>query len=894
MPDTATYLQPAPLTARLKAGAAWHPRTLDTLRITDADLRAVLEGRRHLLFDGGMGSMLQAAGLAAGARPEMLNLTDPEAITRVHAAYVEAGAEVITTNTFGANALKLAGDATVAEVFEAAVRCARQAGARYVAGDIGPTGALMHPLGTLSFDDAYALFAEQARAAEAAGADLIIIETMADLAEARAAVLAAKEQTRLPVFCTMTFEADGRTFLGTSPEAAAATLDALGADVVGINCSLGPAEIRPFIQRMLAVCAKPVMVQANAGLPHVEEGRTVYAIEPEAYAADVARMVEDGVAVIGGCCGTTPAFTRLLADIVRDRKPAPRAVAPAFAVAGPQAYLALPAGAGHVAVIGERINPTGKKRLQAALRSGDIDYIVAQGISQQEQGADILDVNVGLPGIDEEQMMQRVSEELQAAITLPLQFDSTDPVAIEAAVRRYPGRALINSVNGSAESLAAVLPVAAHYGSCVVGLTLDEGGIPETAEGRLAIARRIVEAAEKAGVPRERLLIDCLVMTASTNQAQVREILRAVALVKEQLGVATTLGVSNVSFGLPARELLNATFLAAALGAGLDAPIMNPGSARYMDVIRSYRVLNAEDAGSAAFIERYAAAPDPYKLAAGGAAGGRAGGAIGFGGVTVEGGMTPRGPSAGASTTDGTSSPEASAGAVSASPVAGGDTAAQDPAADGAGDDPAAHIGHLVITGRRGETRAAVEELIAQDGADPMAVIDGCLIPALDEVGRLFDAGKLFLPQLMASAEAARAGFDVIRAALPDAADAGKGAVALATVKGDIHDIGKNIVKMLLENYGYTVYDLGRDVAPEEVLACVRAHDVRLAGLSALMTTTVPAMAETIELLHREAPRTKVMVGGAVLTPEYAQQIGADFYVKDAAESARIAEQVLG
>ena len=832
--STTSIATSAPLTARLRAGGTWKPRTLDTLRIADAELRAVLEGRRHLVIDGAMGTMLQATGLAVGERPELLSITHPAQVRAIHEAYVAAGAEVITANTFGANALKLGDAATVAEVFAASIARAREAGARYVAGDIGPTGSLLRPLGTLSFDEAYELFAEQARAAEAAGADLIIIETMTDLAEARAAVLAVKEQTNLPILATMTFEADGRTFLGTTPEAAAVTLDALGADAVGINCSLGPAEIRPFVKRMLSVTSKPIMVQANAGLPRVEQGKTVFDIGPEAYAHAVTAIVEDGASIIGGCCGTTPAYTSLLAELARERTPRVRRIAPALTVASAQRCIALPAHEHRIAVIGERLNPTGKKRLQQALRQENMDYLASQAISQEEQGADILDLNVGLPELDEVRLMERASEQLQASTTLPLQFDATDPVAIEAACRRYPGKPIINSVNGAAESLDAVLPIAAHYGANIIGLTLDDEGIPATAEGRLAIAQRIVDAAETAGIPRERILIDCLVMTASTNQEQVAEILRAVTLVKQQLGVATTLGVSNVSFGLPARAVLNATFLASALGAGLDAPIINPGSARYMDVIRSFRVLNGEDAGSAAFIERYANAPDPYQQAV--------------------------------------AAPAAAADAADAAPVQAGDENG---------------IEHLVISGRRGETRRAVEALIGQ--VDALELIDAHLIPALDEVGRRFDAGTLFLPQLMASAEAAKAGFDVIRAHLGSTA-ATKGAVCLATVQGDIHDIGKNIVKMLLENYGYRVFDLGRDVAPEAIVACVREHDIRLVGLSALMTTTVPAMADTIEQLRRTAPGVKVMVGGAVLTPDYAREIGADFYAKDAAEATRLTE----
>ena len=813
----------------------------------DATLQAVLDGKRHLLFDGGMGTMLQAAGLQAGELPELLNLTHPEEIAGIHRAYMEAGSEVVTTNTFGANRLKLDGKATVEEIFAAATRCARMSGARYVAGDIGPLGALLRPMGTLSFDEAYELFAEEARAAAKAGVDLFIIETMTDLLEIKAAVLACKENTALPIFATMTFEEDGRTFLGTSPEIAAVTLDALGADVVGINCSLGPAKLRPFAARMLAVTEKPVLVQANAGLPHVEDGHTVYDIHPAEYAEAVRGMVEDGVGVIGGCCGTNPDYIRLLADIVRDRAPRPRHVEPALTVASAQQLVSLPVAGPSIAVIGERLNPTGKKRLKEALRTGDYDYVVSQGISQQEQGADILDVNVGLPDIDEPTVIQDVVERLSAATLLPLQIDSTSPEALEAAVRRCPGKPIINSVNGKREIMDAVFPIAARYGANVVGLTLDEDGIPATAEGRLAIARRIVEEAARYGIPASRILIDCLVMTASTDQTQAQETLAAMRMVKAELGVKCTAGVSNISFGLPQRPLLNSTFLAAAFGAGLDAPIMNPGSERYMDVVRSYRVLNGEDAGSSAYIDRYAGWTDPYK-----------------------GGMATSG---------------SASGNAAPSPAANGSIDAADPSGADA-------IRHLIITGRKGEVASVTRELLQTH--DPMELINSHFIPALDEVGRRFDKGEFFLPQLMASAEAARAGFDTIKELMPASDVADKGSIAVATVKGDIHDIGKNIVKMLLDNYGYTVFDLGRDVDPQLILNTVRTRQIRLVGLSALMTTTVKSMEETIELLHREVPEVKIMVGGAVLTPEYAAQIGADYYAKDAAESARIAAEVLG
>ena len=833
----------APVNAARLAGDGYTPRTLDTLRIKDDRLRAALEGTGHLLFDGGMGSMLQAAGMETGALPELLNIENPEMIVGVQRQYVEAGCDVITANTFGANAHKLDGAASVADVFRAAVKCAREAGARYVAGDIGPIGALLRPLGTLSFDEAYDLFAEEIHAAVEAGVDLFVIETMTDLAEIKAAVLAAKENSDLPIFATMTFEEDGRTFLGTAPDIAAITLDSLGADVVGINCSQGPAELRELAKLMLAVTDKPVMVQANAGLPHVDDdGNTVYDIHPDEYAQAVAGMIEDGVGIVGGCCGTTPDHMRRLADLIRDHAPALRHRKPSLSVTSAQSVVDLPADGHKIAVIGERINPTGKKRLQQALRDGNLDYVVSQGISQQEQGADILDVNVGLPEIDEVKMIQQASEQLQASTLLPLQIDSTDPAAVEAAVRRYAGKPIINSVNGKREVMDEIFPLVAHYGTNVIGLALDEKGIADTAEARFAIAERIVNEAAKYGIGRDRILIDCLVMTASTNQKQVVEILRAVSMVKERLGVKCALGVSNVSFGLPARPLLGATFLAAAFGAGLDAPIMNPGSERFMDAVRSYRVLNGEDEGSVSFIERYAGKPDPYKIAANPA-----------------------------------SAQAASAGAEA--PVAG----------DNASDDP---IRQLVISGRKGEIAAVTEQML--QGHDAMELINEYFIPALDEVGVLFDQGKFFLPQLMASAEAARVGFDTIKRLMPDGDIEDKGSICIATVKGDIHDIGKNIVKMLLDNYGYTVFDLGRDVDPQVVLDTVLERDIKLVGLSALMTTTVANMEETIKLLHEKAPDVKIIVGGAVLTPEYAEQIGADYYAKDAAESARIAEEFFG
>ena len=838
----------------------------DRFRTTDPFLRRVFAGEEFLVFDGAMGTMLQEAGLKAGELPELLNFSHPETVTAIHRAYVEAGADVISANTFGANAHKLGDAASVEDVFAAAIACARKSGARYVAADIGPIGALLKPLGTMDFDEAYDLFAQQARAAQAAGADLFVVETMTDLLEAKAAVLACLECTELPVVATMTFGEDGCTFLGTSPEICAMTLSALGVQAVGINCSLGPDALAPLLARMAPFARVPLMVQANAGLPRIEDGRTLYDIDAEAYAHAAEALLDAGATVVGGCCGTSPDYIARIRALVNTRVPMPPQArdAHAFAVCSAQKTLVMQAGKPYANTIGERINPTGKKRLKEALRSGDFDYAVGEALDQAELGADALDVNVGLPELDEPRVLVEVMERIQAVCDLPLQIDSSDPEAVRCAVRRYAGKALINSVNGKAESLEAVLPIAVHYGCAIVGLTLDEDGIPETAEGRLAIARRIVQAAEEAGIPREDVVIDCLAMAASTNQHQVAQILRAMHLVHEELGVRCVLGVSNISFGLPQREMVNAVFLSQAFAAGLDLAIMNPKSRRMCDVVATQRVLNAQDEGAAAFIERYAQAPNPYDAPASVQASGA--GAVG------------------ASAKDAQVDGVAGSGAPMAA-GAGASQAAAGGACDGA--DVLSRARHLILTGRKAQMEAVTRELLAS--RDALEVIDGCFIPVLDEVGAKFERGELFLPQLMASAEAVKVGFDTVKACVPAGAAQDKGDIVLATVKGDIHDIGKNIVKMLLENYGYRVHDLGRDVAPEAVLECVRATGARLVGLSALMTTTVRSMEQTVELLHREVPGVKVMVGGAVLTPEYAATMGAEYYAKDAAESARIA-----
>ncbi|RRF89916.1 MAG: homocysteine methyltransferase [Coriobacteriaceae bacterium] len=823
------------------------------LRIKDDHLARVLAGEDFLLFDGAMGTQLQARGLAAGELPELLNLTNPDEITQIHRAYVEAGSEVVTTNTFGASAPKLGDAATVEEVFSAAVACAKASGARYVAADIGPTGSLLEPMGTLPFEDAYELFAQQVRAADTAGADLFIIETVADLAEAKAAVLAAKECSDLPIFCTMTFGEDGRTFLGTTPEVAAKTLSSLGANVVGINCSLGPKDVAPLVERMLPWSSVPVMAQANAGLPRVEDGVTLYDIAPKEYCEAVATMLDAGVTVVGGCCGTTPDYIAGEKDLIAGRTPTPRHVNHDFAVTSSQRLVSIPMG--HVGVIGERINPTGKRRMKEALRSGNYDYVMQEAIGQTDAGAQVLDVNAGLPEIDESATLRRLMADLQGVTDLPLQVDSAVPETIEAAVRSYPGKPIINSTNGKQETMDAVIPIAAHYGCALVALTIDEKGIPQTAEGRLQVARRIVAATDAAGIPREDVVVDCLCMAASTDQRAPRQILDGITLVKRKLpGVRTVLGVSNISFGLPFRPLVNATFLAAAFAAGLDLCIINPMQQRIMDVVNSWRVLTGEDQSAQYYVANYATRSDKAPAAAS---------AGGFGAKDAPAECPPH-ATAGAGTQDAASS------------------------------DPAAQAKAMVLSGRKGPMPELITQVLAQH--DVMYAINQVLIPALDEVGVRFEKGTFFLPQLMASAEAAKAGFNTIREANAASGTevASKGQVAICTVKGDIHDIGKNIVKMLLENYGYDVLDLGRDVDPQVFADAVVEHHVKLAGLSALMTATVPAMQDTIELLRKQAPWCKVMVGGAVLNPEYAKMVGADYYAKDAAESAKIAAEVLG
>ena len=662
-------------------------------------------------------------------------------------------------------------------------------------------------------------------------------------------MLAVREHCDLPVFATMTFGEDGRTFLGTTPEVAAITLSALGVQALGINCSLGPDALAGLARRMAPLSRVPLMVQANAGLPRVEDGVTVFDISPDDYAQAARALLDAGVTVIGGCCGTNPEYISRLAELVDGRVPAPCAYEGAFALSSSQRALVLDAGSAQIAVVGERINPTGKPKLQEALRSGNMDYLLNEAIEQQENGADLLDVNVGLPEIDEPAVMAQAVDLIQGVCPLPLQVDSGDPQAIERATRRYSGKALVNSVSAKREVLDAILPIVKRNGCAVVGLTLDEQGIPPTADERFELARRIVQAAEEHGIPREDVVIDCLAMSASTNQSQVVEILRAISRVKRELGVRTMLGVSNISFGLPQRDLLNSTFLASAIGAGLDLPIINPKSERYRDVIAATRVLNGQDEGSTGFIADYAQWEDPYKVPV----------------------LAAAVPAEKQPATEGDDDDDDLPESVSRVPEDG------------------AEVRHLVLTGRKGQMEEETRRLLQTH--DPLDLINGYFIPILDEVGELFESGEFFLPQLMASAEAVKVGFDIVKELAPAAEGEGKGRIIVATVKGDIHDIGKNIVKMLLENYGFDVIDLGRDVDPERVVQAVREHDVRLVGLSALMTTTVRGMEETIQVLREQAPQCRVMVGGAVLNEEYAKMIGSDFYSRDAAGAATIAQR---
>ncbi|MGO3417736.1 MAG: homocysteine S-methyltransferase family protein [Pseudolactococcus laudensis] len=778
-----------------------------------------------LLFDGAMGTQLQDRGLPIGGIPEHFNLTHPEVVEAIHRDYVAAGADVITANTFQANTTKMAAD-ELDETIHTAIALAKKAEPKYVAYDMGPTGQLLQPMGTLSFDAAYEMFASQAIIAEQAGADLVIIETVADLLEAKIAVLAVKENTKLPVFVTMTYQEDGRTFVGVDPQTATLTLQNLGVDVLGVNCSLGPKELAPIVAKILDYAQIPVMVQANAGLPQMENGETVYKITPETYVAYTQKLLAQGVAVVGGCCGTTPEFIRQLRLLIdQTEKVYPEPKSGTFITSG---LKTLEIGLG-LSLIGERINPTGKPRLKEALRENNISYIIQEAVAQRDAGADILDVNVGLPEIDEAKMMVKTIVELQSLLDLPLQIDSSETAALEAGARHYNGIPLINSVNGKPSSMAKIFPIVAKYGGVILGLCLDDEGIPETAEKRFQIAEKIVHEAGKYGITPDRVMIDPLVLTASAQQEQVPVTLDTIRLVKERLGCKTVVGLSNISFGLPNRALLNGTFLAQAFGAGLDAPIMNPLSDYMMRVVRSLKVFTGQDTNS----EDYIANEQNATIA-----------------VTVA--------------------------------NASGNQASTDDTLDLKG---------MIIKGRKELTAAETRKML--ETMTPLDIVNTYFIPALDIVGAQFEKGELFLPQLMQSAEATQQAQEVLKAALAKSGQKSEslGRLLLATVEGDIHDIGKNIVKMILENYGYEVVDLGKDVPIETVVETVVTQKIKLVGLSALMTTTVQNMKKTITAIKTVAPDTVFMVGGAVLNEEYREFVGADYYAKDAMASVDITQK---
>ena len=792
--------------------------------------------RETVLLDGAMGTMLQAAGLPLGARPEALNLEDPALIESIHARYAAAGSRILCANTFGASAHKLAGSGyAVEQVVDAAIRCARRAAQPYgslVALDIGPLGELLEPAGTLPFEEAVEAFAEIVRAGAAAGADLILCETFTDLYELKAALLACRENCGLPVLASMSFEAGGRTFTGCGVESFAAAARGLGADALGINCSLGPKEILPMARALCGAVPGdyPVFVKPNAGLPRADGSG--YDITPQLFAMQMKPYRELGLFAAGGCCGTTPDFIRALHRVF-DGCAVGREARPLPSVLCTPVQRVVVDG---ITVVGERINPTGKKRFQQALREGDMDYVLAQAISQAESGAAVLDVNVGAPGVDEPALMEQVVKALQSVVSLPLQLDSSNAAALERGLRVYNGKPIVNSVNGEYAVLDKLLPLCKKYGAAVVGLTMDEQGIPKTAAGRVAIAARIRDAALAAGIPLEDIYIDCLTLTASAQQEDVMATLDALRACKEELGVRTVLGVSNISFGLPCRPYLNTAFLTMAMYAGLDLAIMNPASEEMMGAVYAYGVLSGRDKQSGRYIARYAGRTMPSQAA------------------------QPAAPQA--------SAPEETS--------AGG---------------PYAPLMKAVEQGLKGEAAAHTRALLA--GHEPLDLVDHALIPALDAVGAGYEKGTLFLPQLLQSASAAQAAFEEIKAAVAKngAPGSSKGKIVLATVKGDVHDIGKNIVRVILENYGFEVLDLGRDVPPEKVVEAVRESGARLVGLSALMTTTLKSMAETIEALHKAKLDCKVMVGGAVLTERYALEIGADWYAKDAKRSADIAKE---
>ena len=787
-------------------------------------------------LDGGMGTLLQAKGLKPGDAPERWNISHPDVICGIHRDYFDAGSNIVCTNTFGANTLKYSKD-ELEKIIRAAVKNAADAraqsssaGEKFIALDIGPSGKLLKPLGDLDFEDAVGVFAETVRIGTSCGVDLILIETMNDSYETKAALLAAKENSNLPVIVCNAYGEDGKLMTGASPAAMAAMLEGMGAAALGANCSLGPRQLRGVAMELLQNASVPVILKPNAGIPRSVDGKTVFDVTAEDFSDEVCELVKKGVRVVGGCCGTTPAYIKALTDKTRGMTPVPVRDKNLTVVSSYTHAVKL--GKAPI-LIGERINPTGKKRFKQALLENDMDYILAEGVKQQEKGVHILDVNVGLPGIDEVTVLKNAVCELQAVIDLPLQIDTSDIRAMEAALRRYNGKAMINSVNGKEESMETVFPLVKKYGGVVVALTLDENGIPATADGRVEIAEKILRRAAAYGIGKNDIVFDTLTMTVSADNTAALTTLEALRRIKNGLGCHTSLGVSNVSFGLPCRDAVNSVFFAMALENGLSAAIMNPYSADMMKTYYTYNALSGLDENCAAYIgasDSFAAVPSP-----------------------------------------GTAAPAAAARTA---------------------EDFSSELQRAVVKGLRDRAADITRELLVS--IPPLDIVNNEIIPALNIAGTGFENKTVYLPQLLMSAEAAKSAFEVIKTHMSGSGKtAGKGVFVIATVHGDIHDIGKNIVKLLLENYGFDVVDLGKDVPPETVAeAVVRLH-APLAGLSALMTTTVPAMEETIKLLREKAPWCRTVVGGAVLTQEYADKIGADKYAKDAMETVRYAESVI-
>lgn len=792
--------------------------------------------KERIYMDGGTGTMLQAAGLPGGKAPEDWNLENPSEITKLHRSYLEAGCTVISSNTFGVNSLKYD---NYEELIRAAFACAREAlkdyPDRYVAYDVGPTGKLLEPLGDLGFEDAVSIYKDGMRVAADCGADCILIETMNDSYETKAAVLAAKETCDLPVFVTNVYDGSGKLMTGANPPAMIAMLEGLHCDAIGMNCSLGPDQMAKLVPVFAEYASVPIIVTPNAGLPRVENGRTVYDVDPEEFARHMVTIANAGATILGGCCGTTPEYMR---QVIAATKGLPYALPEPKNRTLISSYThAVELKRGPV-LIGERINPTGKKRLKEALRTKNLNYILQEGLRQVEENVPVLDVNVGLPEINEPEMMEAVVKELQAVTDAVLQIDTTDPEAMERALRHYNGKALVNSVNGTQKSQEAILPLIQKYGGAFIALTIGEDGIPETAEDRVAVAEQIAEAAASYGIPKKEIIVDPLAMTISSSPEGAMTTLSAIEQLKA-LGYGTSLGVSNISFGLPTRDRINAAFFAMALERGLDCAIMNPFSAPMMDTYYAYCALHGQDENCMRYIEYASAHP-----------------------ITT-GAATP-----------------ASAGATSVAPAGDSSASAETP------------LQRAVRTGLKSSASDLAKELLAQ-GAEPLSVINDHIVPALNAIGKAFEEKKAFLPQLLMSAEAATAAFEQVKAAIPagDAAASASRPFIIATVQGDIHDIGKNIVRVLLESFGFLVYDLGRDVPPEVVVEKAKETGCRLVGLSALMTTTVPAMEETIRQLHEQLPEVRIVVGGAVLTQSYADMIHADKYCKDAMDTVRFAEE---